>query len=501
MTFPRRLMVALGGLLIPASALAADPPGDPGDLLVTEVMTEPQKVPNYYGQWFELYNNSGRLIDLNGVVIRDAEGEEITITGETLMAPEAYLVLGVSDDTSLNGNVDIDIVYNFNDFHVDKTGDELLVYYNNDLIDEVRWTSAWGLSPIRSLQLAPQGYLEWANGLNINWCDSDAYIAPLGLYGTPGTANDYCSQAGQDNDQDGWTEQQGDCDDSDAFVNPSTVDGDADPFGSANDDADCDGVRDNGVIDDDNDGYTEVEGDCNDANANVNPSRNESRTLDGIDNDCNCYIDDVDTDGDSWPDLSSADYDRGIYETLSDAEIEQLGICDDESIADCDDTTNQVYPGATEIPYDGVDNDCDGSDECDVDEDNYVAEECGGVDCDDSDPDTHPGAPDALVAADGKDNDCDGTIDSPDRDDDGYGIADGDCDDEDPEVNPGVAVDLCDDTLDNNCDGFYNEGCDFPAVSAGVRGGGLFCGVAPGTGAGGLALAGVLMLLTARRRR
>jgi len=41
---------------------------------------------------------------------------------------------------------------------------------------------------------------------------------------------------------------------------------------------------------------------------------------------------------------------------------------------DCDDTNAQVHPGAPEIPYDGIDQDCSGFDSADVDGDNYCKE-------------------------------------------------------------------------------------------------------------------------------
>jgi len=73
------------------------------------------------------------------------------------------------------------------------------------------------------------------------------------------------------------------------------------------------------------------------------------------------------------------------------------------------------------------------------------------------------------------DSDLDGTGDAceiadpvcVDADEDGYGIGDTtscpnsevDCDDTDPEINPG-AIEICDDGVDNNCDGEADEGCN-----------------------------------------
>ena len=55
---------------------------------------------------------------------------------------------------------------------------------------------------------------------------------------------------------------------------------------------------------------------------------------------------------------------------------------------DCDDSDPEIYPGATEIYYDGVDSDCDGASDYDADGDGFDAQEHGGEDCDDSDPKT-----------------------------------------------------------------------------------------------------------------
>jgi len=91
---------------------------------------------------------------------------------------------------------------------------------------------------------------------------------------------------------------------------------------------------------------------------------------------------------------------------------------------DCNDNNSAVYPGATEIPGDGIDEDCDGYELCyqDLDGDGWGSDSntvlstnfnCsdfgtiqGGGDCDDSDYTINPAALD--IPGDGIDQDCDG---------------------------------------------------------------------------------------------
>jgi hypothetical protein len=122
---------------------------------------------------------------------------------------------------------------------------------------------------------------------------------------------------------------------------------------------------------------------------------------------------------------------------------------------DCDDLDPAVHPEAEDDPCDGVDTNCDGAPEGDLDGDGFAPLACGGADCDDDDAGIHPGAED--IACDGIDQDCSGA-DNGDMDGDGvHGEAcDGDdCDDSDPTVYPGALEAL--DGEDDDCDGEFDE--------------------------------------------
>jgi len=237
-----------------------------------------------------------------------------------------------------------------------------------------------------------------------------------------------------DQDGDGFAVSEGDCDDHNPTINPDAsdicsgidenCDGEVDPMPAS--DGDSDGTSD--CVDDDQDGFTENEGDCNDGDATLNPDALEP--CDGIDNNCDGFVDEgFDTDSDGFT------------------------TCND----DCDDTNPAIYPGATES-CNQVDDNCDGLIDEDLDADGDGMLPCLG-DCDDADASIYQGA---IEVCDGVDQSCDGVVDEGfDLDSDGVTTCAGDCNDADDSIYVG-ATEICD-GIDQNCDGVVDDGFDLDA--------------------------------------
>ncbi len=114
---------------------------------------------------------------------------------------------------------------------------------------------------------------------------------------------------------------------------------DQDDDSSASDcaDADCTGTWCSDVTDDDGDGFSEDDGDCDDTNPNIGPAADEV-CANGVDDNCNGFMDDAEPDKDG------------------DGELR----CVSGSQNDCDDWDPAESPALIEICGDGLDNDCDG---------------------------------------------------------------------------------------------------------------------------------------------
>ena len=193
----------------------------------------------------------------------------------------------------------------------------------------------------------------------------------------------------------GYSTNNTDCDDSNAQINPNTIwfiDGDQDGFGNPNNTVtscltppgavlngdDCDDTNnqlnlvDMYYVDADGDGFGDdatgvetcaqpantvtVGGDCDDLNDQIYPGAVE--ICDNEDNNC---------DGNTDEGLPSITYyedldEDGFGSNVSLVSCDSLGLGYSLVAGDCNDANDQVYPGATEVIDNGIDENCDGFD-------------------------------------------------------------------------------------------------------------------------------------------
>ncbi len=151
-------------------------------------------------------------------------------------------------------------------------------------------------------------------------------------------------------------------------------------------------------LDNDGDGVTVTDGDCDDEDAARYPGRSED--CDGVDNNCNGVIDEglADVDSDGTADCMDLEECDGV-DNDGDTEVDEgFGDLDGNGVADC---------VGTEI-CDGLDNNDDGRIDEGYDADGDGATSCGD-DCNDADASVGPGA--VEIGDDWVDNNCDGLID------------------------------------------------------------------------------------------
>ncbi|TRO67540.1 MopE-related protein, partial [Christiangramia sabulilitoris] len=333
----------------------------------------------------------------------------------------------------------------------------------------------------------------YSDGTSVVTCERPAsHFTAAELTGTSGDCNDSNAAINPGASEIQYDGIDNDCDPS----TPDTVDADGD---GVNSDTDCDDnnpavnpnateIPDNGIdddcnpatldssadTDDDGDGQTENEGDCDDTNPAIYSGATEV-LYDGIDNDCDPSTPDtVDADGDgvnSDTDCDDTDENEFPGQTWY-LDADGDGYSDGTSVVtcerpashfiaaeltdttgDCNDSNAAINPDASEIQYDGIDNDCDPStpDTVDADGDGVNSD----TDCDDTDENEFPGQT-WYLDADG-DGYGDGTsVVTCERPASHFTEAEltdtsGDCNDSNAAINPD-ASEIQYDGIDNDCD-------------------------------------------------
>jgi hypothetical protein len=184
----------------PDGALRPVDPPAPGELIITEFMSNPAAVDDPAGEWFEIRANGD--FDLSGLEL----GKEPGVVGDVLLTEDcgtmtagSYAVIA-REFTGNGGLPQVDGVF---DFALNNSSAMLWIGTDGVVLDEITWGSSTAGA---STQLDPAFTDPADNDDEANWCDGvDSYGD--GDLGSPGEQNPVCGGVSTGNCNDGGVDR------------------------------------------------------------------------------------------------------------------------------------------------------------------------------------------------------------------------------------------------------------------------------------------------------
>ncbi|MEM8844210.1 MAG: lamin tail domain-containing protein [Pseudomonadota bacterium] len=158
-----------------------------GDLLISEVMSNPSAVSDTNGEWFEIFNASATTHNLNGLLIRDNGSNSHTIDNGTglFINPGQYLLLGRNNDILSNGGLLID--YQYSNFTLSNSTDQIILLFDANEIASLDYSGApfgeSGVSAEITNQASVTTQVDYRLTQDLQYGNGD--------FGTPGSAGSF----------------------------------------------------------------------------------------------------------------------------------------------------------------------------------------------------------------------------------------------------------------------------------------------------------------------
>lgn len=166
--------------------VAVDGVGAPA-VVISELMKNPEALPDAEGEWIELYNAGTEAVALEGCTLA-RDDAQITLDGSVIMAPGTYLTF--ANGTSPGFVADV----HYSGLTLPNSGAfRLQLSCGEQLLDAVSVDpAALANGAGRSLSLSRASFDAVANDTASNWCEgAQSYNGDLG---TPGAENPDCAQ-------------------------------------------------------------------------------------------------------------------------------------------------------------------------------------------------------------------------------------------------------------------------------------------------------------------
>jgi len=161
-----------------------------GEVIVTEIMPNPDVVPDADGEWFEIYNPAmGVSYQLGTCMFEGATDTGFTIDMDMVIGPQEYRTFSVS--TMVDQGFLADYQWPPMDYNLTNSNDEVRLICDGVMVDEVAYSSmTFPFSAGQSANLDPMSYDAVLNDDSANWCAGTSSYN--GDFGTPGADNTVC---------------------------------------------------------------------------------------------------------------------------------------------------------------------------------------------------------------------------------------------------------------------------------------------------------------------
>jgi DNA/RNA endonuclease G (NUC1) len=169
------------------------PPGGTGDVVINEILQDPQAVLDANGEWFEVHNRGTTPVNLQGWTIASLNDVAHVITGSVVIPAGGFAVLGRNGNAATNGGVTVNYVYAGTTTLNLGNGTDWLALRDGAgaSVDSIAWTSVTAGTARALIDPA-------SDNVNVNGSAWTGCAATFGAgdRGTPGASNAGCSGGG-----------------------------------------------------------------------------------------------------------------------------------------------------------------------------------------------------------------------------------------------------------------------------------------------------------------
>jgi hypothetical protein len=185
-----RVNSAPDSVVVSASTSSLPAPATEGDVIITEIMSNPDALGDATAEWFEIYNPTSTMWDLKNCILEDLGTNSHTISSALQIGPGEYRTLARSQNPGFTPS------YVYSSFELGNSDDEIIITCNGAEIAQVAYSGSFSTSVAgKSAQLSTSAYDEVKNDSATNWCEGTMVYTTVGAKtdsGSPGSANFVC---------------------------------------------------------------------------------------------------------------------------------------------------------------------------------------------------------------------------------------------------------------------------------------------------------------------